>query len=140
MSVAEKLFACLSLLLLGAMLVHQLYIMVVDWRFRLSERALEAADEGKTQEVLRLLRRMREKAARHPSYPTPESIAASLVFKACEWGHPETAQAVLDYLGLRRAQLMWEEEGKPAVPFLEYARQEPDFFAHTIAFLTQQDS
>ncbi len=121
------------LLLLVANLVG--YVMRYHGADEWLEHALEAAEEGDSAEVLRWLERL---VSRQKKY-SPTSLAAHIVWVACEYEHPETAQAVLDRLGLRRAELLWEEEGKPAIPFLEFLQREPEQFAATIAFLSQED-
>ncbi len=129
----------LLLLLLLSMLFMQIYAWVVDGcgRNRFFHRAAEAAEAGDTADMLRWLRRMRERAPQKPGAPTPELVAGSLVVSACEWGHPETAQAVLDELGLQAADLLWEEKGREPIPLMEYLRREPGLWAASIEFLTR---
>ncbi len=96
------------------------------------EIALEEAQAGNTPAVLRMVKRL---LARQKKYSAGE-IASLVVVAACEWDWPETAQAVLDELGLSRAELMWEREGEPAIPLLEFVQQEPETYPCTIAFLS----
>ncbi len=140
MDFRDWVYCVLLPLLTVGLLTLQLYAWVVDGcgRNRLFHRAAEAAEAGDTADMLRWLRRMREKAANKPGATAPESVAGCLICSACEWGHPETAQAVLDELGLRPDELMWEEEkGKAPIPLLEYVQREPELFAATLEFLTR---
>ncbi len=73
----------------------------------LSERALEAADEGDTATMLRLLARW-ERSAR-PSPAERAAMAASLVMMACGFGHPDTAEAAMRYFGLTARQLVFAD-------------------------------
>ncbi len=141
MSFRESVFTILLVFVLLASTMHQCYVLYCDhWgKYALYNRAVEAAEAGDTQDLPRWLSRMREKARRNPACPAPETMAAGLVCVACEWGYPQTAQAVMVELGLSPAQLVWSQEGQPAVPFLEYLRQHPELFPATLAFLGENE-
>ncbi len=115
-----------KLLLLLAVVVWALCRWMWSGPRDLVERACEAAQDGDTERLLHALFRLREKAARKAGCPSPESLASGLVCTACTFNHPDTAQALLDYLGLKRSELLWEEKGRPAIPLLEYVEHEPD--------------
>ncbi len=105
----------------------------------LLERALDAAEDGDTEQVLHLLKRLLRQKKAEGQYCAAD-LASRLVCVACEHEHPDTAEMVLYALGLRRADLVFvEEKGKPALPLLEYVSRDPQTYVHTLVFLRQED-
>ncbi len=99
------------------------------------DAALEAAEAGDTKDALAWLDRLMKGWQKKPDkWFSPMYVVSRMVVLACIQEWPETAQAVLVHLGMSRAELMWEEEGKPAIPLLEYVKSDPDF-AEVVAFL-----
>ncbi len=94
----------------------------------LKNRAFEAAEAGDTRDALLLLDRLLAGWKKKPeTWFSPMSLACSMIILACEWEHPETAQAVLARVGCTASELLWEEEGQAAIPLLEYVQANPDF-------------
>ncbi len=79
---------------------------------------MEAADKGNTAHLLRLLARLEHQC---PFCPAERAdMAARLVFMACEFGHPDTAEAAMRHYRLSAAQLVFID-GRPLADF---AREE----------------
>ncbi len=133
----EYLFWGIAALVMVAAYVVLYRLMWCGWR-GLFDIALEEAAAGDSAGLIRAFDRLRAKVGRKPNTPPLGVLAGSCVFNACEWEHPDTAQALLGHLGLKRAELLWEEKGKPAVPLRAFVQGNPDF-ARTHAFMQQED-
>ncbi len=132
---SDELFRFLFILGLLVLLYPLIYYVQNGTPGALRNRAFEAAEFGDTREALQLLDRLLAGWEKKPQrWFSPMSLASNMVILACEWEHPETALAVLAHLGFTTSELLWEEEGQPAIPLSEYVQANP-VFVNTRLFL-----